>query len=187
MDTEPQLPELNRRTFRRLARTQALQLLLMIGGIGALLMGLSILAIILQAQQIELRSADRMIVVSSADPDPALLSLIVAQQRRNFTPQIIIIGPAPERMAEQLRDAGIQADDLIVAEATSIVQQLRTHHTAASTLILAEPEELMLLRKISRDLGQMTFIGAPPDRPLRSIPTLRAAWAYWQYALFGQR
>lgn len=175
--------------IRRIGLAQAGQFTLILGSIGALLLALSVLAIVLQAQRDETRSADWMIAVAGAEPDQALIDHLLAQQRRNFSAQIVIVGVMPERLAQRLQSAGVAAADLTVSEPAPLTEQLRLAAAAeapATVLIVAAPEDLLLTNKISRDLGLDAGTSAPPRVRLRIGPTLSAALAYWQYTLFGK-
>jgi hypothetical protein len=178
------------RTWRRIALGQLGQAGLLIGAIALTLIGLSALAIMLQAQRDETRPAGWIIAVASGKPDAALVEHIVAQQRRGFAPRVLVIGANPQRLADQLNAAGVAASDLDVAETTNARQQLAAYASALQAappvVIIAAPEELLLYRKISRDLGIVAFTSAPRGQTLRSGATLAAALAYWRYALLGQ-
>ncbi len=190
MAVEEPIPGQRRRRLQRIGLVQLGQLSLLLGSIIALLMGLSVLAIVLQAQRDEARSADWMIAVSSADPDPALVQHILGQQRRNFTPRILIVGTTPQSLAELLNAAGIPRANLEVAAEAPLLRQLRDYvreeQPAPSVLIIARPEELVLTRKMSRDLELLAFASPPPEMSLQIGPTLSAAGAYWYYALVGE-
>jgi hypothetical protein len=189
METDPHLPAAHRHTIRRIARAQLTQLSGIVAGIAALLLGLSVLAILLQAQRDEARSAEWILAVAVTDPDPALVQHIIRQQRRNFTPRIVIVGTAPERLAAMLMEAGVPRANLDVAETAALGRQLRDQLPAEPNptpiLIIAPPESLVLVRKMSRDLGLDAYASSPPDQPLQIGHTLAAALAYWQYTLLG--
>jgi hypothetical protein len=190
MAGEPPTPNQRRHMLRRAGLTQLSQLFLLLGSISAILIGLSVLAIILQAQRDEVRNADWMIVVATTAPDPALITHVIAQQRRNGSPRIVILGAAAQRTAEQLKAAGSSVTHLEPADAGPLIHQLRAYAPEAqapqTALIIAPPEQLALLHKMSRDLGMNAFVSAPPRLALRIGPTLGAALSYWRYTLAGE-
>lgn len=177
---------------RRQIRRQLVALLSTAGAAALTVLLLTLLAAALQGRRDETRSAELLVVASPVVASPELAEHIFELYRRDYVPQLLLVGEGREGLRAQLSALGVAESSMrLGGPEPGTTAQLRAAIRAAratgveTVLVTGEPSELLLWLKIARDQGVRAY-GSPPeeDRPTL-LPLLQAGVSYWRYALGG--
>ena len=178
------------RPLWRTIRRQALYLGIALGTIVLTALLLASLAVGLQAQRDEARSAELLLIVAPALPSQALIDHSAELGRRGYAPRTILVGAGQAALHAALIERGMAEKALSVGPVGETdLAQLRAALAAAradgasSAVVVASQADLLLWLKLSADAGLRPY-GSPVPGPAPNLWTLLQAGArYWRYAL----
>lgn len=175
--------------IRRRARQQAVILAVVLGVVTLAALLIGVIAVGLQARRDEARSADMLLIVAPAVPSPALIDHAFESYRRGYAPTVVITGVGGEALRLSLIERGVPGE-ILTAQAPGsrpvddVQGVVRSAYAAGaeSTLIVAEPAELLLWLKLSHDTGLLAY-GTPPGSPPGLVALMNGSFSYWRYVL----
>lgn len=173
--------QIRRQSVRQLGRLLLISVLLV-----SIILGTTMFAISLQAGRNEARPTDWVIVVARETPDPQVAAHAIAQQQRSFGPQVLIVGRNPEAFAAWLAtEHNLSTQAVRVSSERSLDAQLAALPIEPSdrVVIVADPHDLLLGLKRSRDLGFTVYGAPPPGMRVQLGQLAQAALAYWYTVL----
>jgi hypothetical protein len=168
---------------------QLARLALLMLTVGVVGVGMAAVAVAMQAQRDETRSADVLLVIAPELPPTSLIEYSLDLYRRGYGVRIALAGPGRERAYADLLGRGLPVEALVgITQSDSLDAALATarQDSAHSLLVVSSPSSQLLSLKIARDLGLRAYGSPVPTLPLEPLDTLRAALGYWRYALFGE-
>ncbi len=174
----------------RRVRQQSWHLVVVLGTV--LLIGLLVgtLAAWLQAGRDEARNADLLLIIAPALPPAALLEHAFETYRRGYAPDVIVAGAGAEVLRTSMIERGAPGEriEAIGSERRPVAElrgRVRSAHAAGaqSALIVAEPAELLLWLKLTRDEGLRAYGTPPPGSGPGVLDLVGGSLSYWRYVL----
>lgn len=165
----------------------------------ALFCGMALVAIafvctlvVLQGQRDEQQRVDVIVVLPYNQPDRAHLDYALELYRRGYAPRLLLTGTNVADMQANLVSRGVPEAALLTLPETDDefvrmqdVADLLHAQGIHSTLLVNEPENMLLDLKMMRDLGLSAYGSPLPDDPVDAQRVFQASLNYWQYVLLG--